>query len=87
MGVDYDTWLQKPYQDRHEAQDAYDEAEEAYKESDYYHEDYGFWLETNEGKSEAEWQETADYVSSVESYQAMKNEVPTREEYEQYSGW
>ena len=46
MGVDYDTWLQKPYQDRHEAQDAYDEAEEAYRESDSYHEHYGFWLET-----------------------------------------
>ena len=87
MGVDYDTWLQKPYQDRHEAQDAYDEAKESFIGTDSYYEDYGFWLETNEGKSEAEWQETADFESSVESYERMRNEVPTREEYEQYSGW
>ena len=87
MGVDYDTWLQKPYQDRHEAQDAYDEAKESFIGTDSYHEHYGFWLETNEGKSEEDWQETADFESSVESYERMRNEVPTREEYEQYSGW
>jgi hypothetical protein len=87
MGIDYDTWLQKPYQDSHEAQDAYDEAKESFIGTDSYHESYGFWLETNEGKSEEDWQETSDFESSVECFQALKNEVPTREEYEQYSGW
>ena len=71
----------------HEAQDAYDEAKESFIGTDSYHESYGFWLETNEGKSEADWEETSDFESCVESYQRMLNEVPTREEYEQYSGW
>ena len=81
MGVDYDTWLQQPYQDDCDAQDAYDEAERSFKDSDYYWEDYEEWSKTNEGMSEADWEETNDYVSSVESYQAMKNEPPTEEDY------
>ena len=81
MGIDYDAWLEKPYQDACDAQDAYDEAEESYRESDYYWEDYEEWLKTNEGKSQEEWEATDDYVKSVESYQAMKNEPPTEEDY------
>lgn len=83
----YDTWLQQPYQDDRDAQDAYDEAEESYRESGYYWESYEEWAEANEGKSQKEWEATADYVESVQSYQEMKNEVPTREEYEKHSGW
>jgi hypothetical protein len=81
MGVDYDTWLQQPYQDNCDAQDAYDEAEESFRGSDTYWEHYEEWLKTNEGMSETDWEETNDYVSSVESHLRSINEPPTEEDY------
>lgn len=81
MAIDYDAWLEQPYQDECDAQEAYDRAEEDFNESDSYWESYEEWLKTNEGKTQADWEQTNDYVSSVESYQAMKNEPPSREDY------
>jgi len=77
MGVDYDAWLEQPYQDECDAQEAYDRAEEQFRDSDSYWESYEEWLETNEGKNEADWGETTDYMKSVESYQTMINQPPT----------
>ena len=77
MGVDYDAWLEEPYQDECEAADAYDEAEESFRESDYYAEGFSDWLQTNQGKSEEDWELTSDYVNRVESFQAMRNEPQT----------
>jgi len=77
MGVDYDAWLEQPYQDECDAQEAYDRAEEQFRDSDSYWESYEEWLETNEGKNEADWGQTTDYVKSVESYQTMINQPLT----------
>lgn len=76
MGIDYDAWLEQPYQDECDAQEAYDRAEEQFRDSDSYWESYEEWLKTNEGKQE-DWGETNDYMKSVESYQAMINQPPT----------
>ena len=81
MAIDYDAWLEKPYQDECDAQEAYDQAEESFRESDTYWEHFEQWSKTNEGKTEADWEETSDYVSSVESHLAMLNEPPSREDY------
>lgn len=81
MAIDYDAWLEQPYQDECDAQEAYDQAEESFRESDTYWEHFEQWSKTNEGKTEADWEETNDYVSSVESHLAMLNEPPSREDY------
>lgn len=64
----YDQWLEQPYQDAYKAQEAWDSAEEDFRDSDTYNERYDEWLaEGNEG-TEAEWELTSDYELSVESY-------------------
>lgn len=64
----YDQWLEQPYQDACEAQDAWDSAEEGFKDSDMYNEHYEDWVaEGNEG-TEEEWELTSSYELSVECY-------------------
>ena len=64
----YDQWLEQPYQDACEAQDAWDRAEEDFKDSDRYNENYEDWLENGNEGTEEEWELTSDYELSVESY-------------------
>ena len=64
----YDQWLEQPYQDACEAQEAWDRAEEDFRDSDRYSERYDEWVaEGNEG-TEEEWELTSDYELSVEYY-------------------
>lgn len=66
MGVDYDAWLEKPYQDAYAEQDAWDDAEESFRK-DGYHEAFDEWAEKpeNAGKTAEEWERTDDYEKSV----------------------
>ena len=64
----YDQWLEQPYQDACKAQDAWDSAEEDFRDSDRYNEHYEEWLENDNVGTEAEWELTSDYELSVECY-------------------
>ena len=70
MGIDYDAWLEQPYQDMCEAEERWEEAEEAYRGSDQYNEDYEEWLldEGNENKSKKDYDGSTRYEQAVESY-------------------
>jgi hypothetical protein len=66
MGIDYDSWLEQPYQDQY----AWDELCEEYDESDQYADDLADWLADpdNEGKTQEDWYDSYDYQSSVERW-------------------
>ena len=68
----YDQWLEQPYQDACKAQDAWDRAEEDFRDSDRYNEHYEEWLhhfcDCNIKCTKAEWELTSDYELSVECY-------------------
>lgn len=86
MGIDYDAWLEKPYQDMYEAEARWEEAEEAYRESDQYNEDYEEWLlvEGNENKSKKDYDGSTPYEQAVESYMerlADRDDSPWWSEY------
>ena len=49
----YDQWLEQPYQDACKAQDAWDSAEEDFRDSDRYNEHYEEWLENDNVGTEA----------------------------------
>lgn len=66
MGIDYDAWLEKPYQDQYEAEEAWERAEERFLAGDYaqYLDE---WLEDNPGKTEDDYKESPSYERAVES--------------------
>ena len=64
----YDQWLEQPYQDACKAQDAWDRAEEDFRDSDKYHEYYEEWLENGNEGTEAEWELTSNNEFSVGYY-------------------
>ena len=76
--LDYDRWLEQPYQDACKAQESYERAEESFRDSDYYHEGFAEWLEVegNEGKTQEQWEATGDYEKSVEAHEEWLNEPP-----------
>lgn len=82
MGVDYDAWLEKPYQDMAEAEALYEQAEEKYLESDSYQEHFSEWLEEegNAGKTEQDFQKSSEYEKGVESVMESLSE-PNYDDY------
>ena len=93
MAIDYDAWLEKPYQDAYKAQDEFDSAYELFIESDTYWEDYEQWASQlfKDGVhcSTEVWHDTDDFRSSVESYLDMLNTPPDPPEDREYRtrGW
>ena len=71
----YDQWLEQPYQDACRLQEKWETAEEDFLESDSYLESYDEWLEIdgNADKSEADYQQSADYAKSVDNHSEWLN--------------
>lgn len=61
----YDQWLEQPYQDQYDYEEAWERAEEQY-EGDCYQEDLDIWLSENEGKTEADYRDSAEYERIIE---------------------
>lgn len=76
MGLDYDAWLEQPYQDECKATDDYDDACEVYNDTDSYWERLDEFLKDNPGLDEDAWRNSSDYESAVASYWEMINEPP-----------
>lgn len=76
MGIDYDAWLEQPYQDMYAAEERWERAEEEYRGSDRYNEDYEEWLldEGNENKSKKDYDGSGRYEQAVESYMEYMEE-------------
>lgn len=74
MGIDYDSWLEQPFQDECKAADDYENACELYNETDYYWEGLGEFLKDNPGSDEDAWLESSQYENAVSSYWEMINE-------------
>lgn len=91
--MDYDAWLEKPYQDECEARDDYDSAAEAFIDSDSYWESYEQWAMPLFKKdihcSTEAWHDTEDFRLSVESYLDRLNAPPDPPEDREYRtrGW
>jgi hypothetical protein len=66
MAIDYDAWLEKPYQDMYSAQERFEEAEQEYIKSDQYSEDLGFWIEA--GEKAEEYDGSDAYCEAVNAY-------------------
>lgn len=62
MGIDYDAWLEKPYQEAAERADFYDKMAEQYMDSDEFDSDAEEWAKAK-GLTEYDWQ---DYAESDE---------------------
>ena len=88
--MDYDAWLEKPYQDEREARNDYDSAAEAFFNTDTYWEHYEQWamplFKDGVHCSTEVWEGTADYEQSVGSFWAsytepepMPDDFPYRE--------
>ncbi len=67
MGINYDAWLEKPYQDLYENDEFYERGEEEYPKSDHYAENLDYWMEET-GKTEADYLASEDYTRDVERY-------------------
>ena len=89
MAIDYDRWLEQPYQDACKAQDEFDSASEQYRESDSYYESLEDYLKEHPGSTEDDYQDSNDYDSHVESYLDKLNEPPDPPEDREYRtrGW
>jgi len=91
--MDYDAWLEEPYQDECEARDDYDSAAEAFFNTDTYWEHYEQWamplFKDGVHCSTEVWHGTGDYTESVENYLRMLNEPPDPPEDREYRtrGW
>jgi hypothetical protein len=66
MGIDYDAWLEQPYQEQYE----WDELCERYEESGSYEDDLAEWLADpeNEGLTEEDWRDSSNFASCVECW-------------------
>lgn len=67
MAIDYDAWLEEPYQRACREEEAWERAEEEWLESDHYQESLAEWLEENPNKTEADFQESKTYENGIES--------------------
>lgn len=65
MGTDYDAWLEAPYQEQYANEEAWERAVEEYEE-DSYQEDLDIWLSENEGKTETDFRNSAQYERTIE---------------------
>jgi len=66
MSIDYDAWLQEPYQQACRDEDEWEQAENYWLESDDYLETIDRWLEENPDKTEDDFRESKDYESGIE---------------------
>jgi len=75
----YDAWLEKPYQDMMEADEAYERAEEEYREdkNGQYSTDLREWQEENPGKTED------DFIASPE-YERILDRLVAQVKFEDY---
>jgi hypothetical protein len=66
MGIDYDSWLEQPYQDQY----AWDELCEEYEASRSCEDDFAEWLAEpeNEGKTMDDWRDSYNYQACVETW-------------------
>ena len=68
MPMDYDAWLEKPYQDACKEQEAFDDAATDYNNSDLYDEEMKDFIEQFPDEDEDGWLSSDKYVSAVEAY-------------------
>ena len=91
--MDYDAWLEKPYQDEREARDNYDTAAELFVHTDSYWESYEEWamelFKNGVPCSTEVWHDTDDFRLSVENYLDRLNAPPDPPEDREYRtrGW
>lgn len=78
MGIDYDAWLEAPYQEQYANEEAWERAVEEYEEDDSYQEDLDIWLSENEGKTEENFRDSAQYQRTIERI------VDSRTDYSRY---
>ncbi len=78
MGIDYDAWLGKPYQDAYAAQERMDELEEKFVETDNFKEAYEEWAEENPAPTKDLFMATKLYETMLEIYAESQDE---REDY------
>ena len=89
MGLNYDDWLEQPYQDGCDAQDNWEIATEKYCESNEYWDDLADYQFANPGKDEDDFLSSSQYEGLVESYWERLNEPPDPPEDREYRtrGW
>jgi hypothetical protein len=66
MAIDYDAWLQEPYERACREQEAWERAEELLDEGTYA-ESLSEWLEENVGKTEDDFRESDTYIDLVQN--------------------
>ena len=74
MPMDYDAWLEKPYQDACKEQEAFDDACDEYNESDLYDEHMKDFIKEYPDEDEDGWLSSDNYVSAVEEYMESRSE-------------
>jgi hypothetical protein len=64
MRINYDAWLEKPYQDQYEAEEQWERAEQKFLDNDYaqYLDE---WLVDNPNKTEEDYKESKEYIAHV----------------------
>lgn len=68
MGIDYDSWLEKPYQDELVNERFYIQAEEEYPLSDEYKAALADWLADNPGETEDSYCSSSEFDYKIEQY-------------------
>lgn len=67
MSIDYDAWLEAPYQEMCEAEDEWEWAEQQVRDDDSYAESLSEWLDENAGMTEADYIKSSRYTRLIES--------------------
>lgn len=74
MGIDYDAWLEQPYQEQYALEALYENAADIYAEGEY-ESDLDAWLAENPDKDEQDFQQTEFYNSVLDGIvEDMRNE-------------
>jgi len=68
MPMDYDAWLDEPYQEECKKQEAFDDAATDYNNSDLYDEEMKDFIEKFPDEDEDGWLSSDNYVSAVKVY-------------------
>jgi len=74
MPMDYDAWLEKPYQDACKEQEDFDDAATDYNESELYDEHMKDFFKKYPDEDEDGWLSSDNYVSAVEEFMESRNE-------------
>lgn len=67
MAINYDAWLEEPYQRMCADEETWFRAEEEWLESDHYKESLAEWLEENPSKTEDDYQQSQRFQNGVQS--------------------